>query len=405
MLEGGSITVDGEGTLVTTEQCLLHPNRNPRLTREQIEERLRDAPRASSGSSGSRTVCSRTTTPTGTSTTSPRSSRPAWCWCRPSTTRPDPNHERLAENVARLRRTRRMLAAGRLDVIELAVLPRSIVRGAPGVVPYVNLYVANGVVVVPTCGDDPDRDADVLGMLRSGATRAGGRRGAGAVLADGGGGVHCITQQVPRRFMTRRPCPVLELTHRARPAGLAGAGRPAPARPFRIGLVQQRWHPDPAEHAARSPRASGVAAGRGRPRRLPAGAHAVAVLRGHARRLADAAARAEDLPGGPTTQFAARSRPRRARTCTRRCTSGPATATELGFNTAICVAPDGELVARTRKLHIPVTAGYYEDRYFRPGRHRLPGRRRSAAPASASRPAGTSGSRSSRAPTRWPAPT
>ncbi len=39
----------------------------------------------------------------------------------------------------------------------------------------------------------------------------------------------------------------------------------------------------------------------------------------------------------------------------------------LGYNTAIVVAPDGSLVQRTRKLHIPVTAGYYEDRYFRPG--------------------------------------
>jgi N-carbamoylputrescine amidase len=39
----------------------------------------------------------------------------------------------------------------------------------------------------------------------------------------------------------------------------------------------------------------------------------------------------------------------------------------LGYNTAIVVAPDGELVQRTRKLHIPVTAGYYEDHYFRPG--------------------------------------
>ena len=38
-----------------------------------------------------------------------------------------------------------------------------------------------------------------------------------------------------------------------------------------------------------------------------------------------------------------------------------------GFNTAIVVAPDGSLVARTRKVHLPVTAGYYEDRYFRPG--------------------------------------
>jgi N-carbamoylputrescine amidase len=39
----------------------------------------------------------------------------------------------------------------------------------------------------------------------------------------------------------------------------------------------------------------------------------------------------------------------------------------LGYNTAILVAPDGRLVSRTRKLHIPVTAGYYENRYFRPG--------------------------------------
>src|SRR5438045_8166328 len=39
----------------------------------------------------------------------------------------------------------------------------------------------------------------------------------------------------------------------------------------------------------------------------------------------------------------------------------------LGYNTAIVVAPSGDVVARTRKLHIPVTAGYYEDKYFRPG--------------------------------------
>jgi N-carbamoylputrescine amidase len=39
----------------------------------------------------------------------------------------------------------------------------------------------------------------------------------------------------------------------------------------------------------------------------------------------------------------------------------------LGYNTAVCLRPDGSLAARTRKLHIPRTAGYYEDRYFRPG--------------------------------------
>ena len=42
VLEGGSFFVDGEGTLLTTEQCLLHPNRNPQMTREQIERTLRD---------------------------------------------------------------------------------------------------------------------------------------------------------------------------------------------------------------------------------------------------------------------------------------------------------------------------------------------------------------------------
>ena len=43
VLEGGSITVDGEGTLITTEQCLLNPNRNPQLVAEQIEDTLRQA--------------------------------------------------------------------------------------------------------------------------------------------------------------------------------------------------------------------------------------------------------------------------------------------------------------------------------------------------------------------------
>jgi len=42
VLEGGSIHVDGEGTLITTEECLLNPNRNPHLSKEQIEQRLRD---------------------------------------------------------------------------------------------------------------------------------------------------------------------------------------------------------------------------------------------------------------------------------------------------------------------------------------------------------------------------
>ena len=42
VMEGGAIEVNGQGTLITTEQCLLNPNRNPNLTREQTEKYLRD---------------------------------------------------------------------------------------------------------------------------------------------------------------------------------------------------------------------------------------------------------------------------------------------------------------------------------------------------------------------------
>jgi len=108
----------------------------------------------------------------------------------------DPNHEPLAENVERLRAATD--ARGRrLEVIELPVLPRTPVRGQPGVVPYTNLYIVNGAVVVPVCGDDPSRDEEVLGMLASVFAPREIVPVPGRVLAEGGGGVHCITQQVP----------------------------------------------------------------------------------------------------------------------------------------------------------------------------------------------------------------
>src|SRR6185312_1281160 len=82
-----------------------------------------------------------------------------------------------------------------------------------------------------------------------------------------------------------------------------------------------------------------------------------------------AGAEPDDLPGGPTFRFAAKLA---AETGVHVHASLYERAEDehvdgLGYNTAIVVAPGGELIARTRKLHIPVTAGYHEDRYFRPG--------------------------------------
>jgi N-carbamoylputrescine amidase len=155
-------------------------------------------------------------------------------------------------------------------------------------------------------------------------------------------------------------------------AALGPHASPARKRPrrrplFRIAAVQQRWHPDPGEHAAALEAGIRLAAGEGA--RLvclqeltlsryfaadPGGPKAAGVT-------------PEELPGGPTHRFA--ERVARATgthvhaSLYERADGGDG----LGYNTAIIVAPDGELLARTRKLHIPITAGYHEDRYFRPG--------------------------------------
>ena len=157
-----------------------------------------------------------------------------------------------------------------------------------------------------------------------------------------------------------------ELTAALGPPDSPARVNPPEREPFRVGLVQQRWHPDRDEH--RSALADGI--------RLAAaeGARLVCLqeltlspyFAVTADALPDAAAWAEQIPDGPTTAFAAALASETGAyvhaSLYERAGNG-----ELGFNTAICVSPDGEVVARTRKQHIPVTAGYYEDHYFRPG--------------------------------------
>lgn len=137
--------------------------------------------------------------------------------------------------------------------------------------------------------------------------------------------------------------------------------------PFRVAAVQERWRPDPREHLEAL--ANGIRAAAAEGAQLvclqeltlsryfavdPAGPRALGIA-------------PEQLPGGPTHAFAAAM----ARETGTHMHASLFEAAEdgegLGYNTAILVAPDGSLLARTRKLHIPITAGYHEDRYFRPG--------------------------------------
>ena len=188
VLEGGSILTDGRGTLLTTEQCLLNPNRNPSMSREQIESELR----ARLGVErivwlGMGLLEDRDTdghvdliaafTATGHVLLQ-------------TVAEDNPNFEHCVENRARLD------AAG-IEVTELPLLPYATVAGESIAASYLNFYICNRAVIVPVASADTDGHA-----LEIIAAAYPGREVVpvpGLLLAYGGGGPHCITQQVPPR--------------------------------------------------------------------------------------------------------------------------------------------------------------------------------------------------------------
>ncbi len=141
---------------------------------------------------------------------------------------------------------------------------------------------------------------------------------------------------------------------------------PSQRPPLRVGLVQHRWRSDAAELARVLRGGIDRAAGEGAtavflpeitllryPADVPAGANP--------------GERAEDLTGGPTFALAAEAARANGIFVHASLYEKAPAADGLGYNTAILVSPAGELVGRTRKMHIPISAGYYEDTYFRAG--------------------------------------
>lgn len=155
-------------------------------------------------------------------------------------------------------------------------------------------------------------------------------------------------------------------------AALGPLGSPARTRPprrstFRIAAVQQRWHPDPQEHEAALEAGVVIAAQQGASlvclQELTLSPYFATDPAGPRPGVVEP----EELPGGPTYRFAARIADLAGVHVHASLYERAPGEDGLGYNTAIIVAPGGELLARTRKLHIPMTAGYHEDRYFRPG--------------------------------------
>ena len=195
VLEGGSIDVNGRGTLLTTEECLLDPvtqTRNPGVTRQEIEAALRASLGVSNilwlgrGIAGDDThghvddLC--------------RFVKPGTVVLCQESNAGDPNHAPLAENRERLE-SMRLEDGSKIEVVPLPMPSPLIFDGQRLPASYANFYVANAAVLVPTFNDPNDRIA--LGTL-SELFRDRAVVGIHAVdLVWGLGTLHCLTHEQP----------------------------------------------------------------------------------------------------------------------------------------------------------------------------------------------------------------
>jgi agmatine deiminase len=200
VLEGGSIDVNGAGTLLTTEECLLSDvqQRNPGVSREQLERVFSDYLGIDQVIWLGRGIAGDDTH--GHVDDIARFVAPGTVIAAVESDAHDPNHEPLAENLRTLKAAR--TASGRqFSVVELP-MPRPIVfRNQRVPASYANFYIANGAVLVPTFHDPNDRialstlaqvfpDRDVIGVHS-------------VDLIWGLGALHCMTQQQPAALASK----------------------------------------------------------------------------------------------------------------------------------------------------------------------------------------------------------
>ncbi len=193
VLEGGAIHSDGEGTVLTTESVLLNPNRGMASSRAAAEALLRDwlgaekviwlpAGLAEDETDGhiDNLACF---------------AGPGRVLALAAPDGADVNHAGLAENLALLSSERD--ARGRaLDVIPIHQTTRTDLAGRPLAASYINFYIANGGVVMPSFASAED-DAAAAAVRAAFPGRQVVQVDARAIIR-GGGGIHCITQQQPR---------------------------------------------------------------------------------------------------------------------------------------------------------------------------------------------------------------
>jgi agmatine deiminase len=192
VLEGGSIEVNGAGTCLTTEQCLLNRNRNPHMSRGEIEQFLKEALGVShliwlgEGIIGDDTD--------GHIDDIARFINPMTVVCVLEANSKDANYAPLRENYERLQGARDQ-DGNRLSIVTLPCPAPVEYEGSRLPASYANFYIGNQVVLAPVF-DDPN-DYKALGILQELFSE---RQVVGlpckAVVA-GLGAIHCVTQQEP----------------------------------------------------------------------------------------------------------------------------------------------------------------------------------------------------------------
>ncbi|HEY2934154.1 MAG TPA: agmatine deiminase family protein [Acidobacteriota bacterium] len=193
VLEGGSIEVDGAGVCITSEQCLLNPNRNRHLSRDEIEQRLKsylgveEILWLGEGISGDDTD--------GHVDDIARFAGPGLIVCALEDDPQDPNYRPLEDNYRRLLKA--TSASGKPYQIVKLPMPRAFTeKGERLPASYANFYIANGLVLVPLFSHPNDEKAlDILRKVFPDRSVTGLNC---EPLVWGMGTLHCVTQQQPR---------------------------------------------------------------------------------------------------------------------------------------------------------------------------------------------------------------
>ncbi|MBP3952709.1 agmatine deiminase family protein [Bacillus suaedae] len=193
-MEGGSLHVDGEGTLLTTEECLLNPNRNPELTREQIEDYLKKYLGVSQviwlkrGLSGDETD--------GHVDNVACFAEPGKVIIQVCEDPEDDNYEITQENLEILEKATD--ARGRkLEIIKIEQPPADYFEDSRLTLSYLNFYFVNDGIILPVFGgtaSETDQRAEVV--LKKAFPDKRIRTIDGRAIIKEGGNVHCTTQQM-----------------------------------------------------------------------------------------------------------------------------------------------------------------------------------------------------------------